>query len=113
MQERYVLSFYDLQICVVIFHLNASFFPCFSAVKHAETQSTNEVLAADIDKGKIFFKIFLCADQTIMNIMSYRHLIIFLPEFTFFFFFVRAFGELEMAHWQESNRIVLRADVVD
>lgn len=69
----------------MMLHLNTSFFPYFSAVKHAETQSTNEDLAANIDKGKIFFKIFLCADQTIMNIMSYRDLIIFLPEFTFFF----------------------------
>lgn len=47
-----------------------------------------------------------------MNIMSYGRLFIFLPEFIYLIFFLRAFGVLGMAHWLENDRIVLRADVV-
>lgn len=56
---------------VVLFHLNIFFPPLlFLIVKHAETQSSSEDLATDIDKGKTFCKSILCVEPIVRNLLQ-------------------------------------------
>lgn len=59
-----------LNLYVVLFHLNIFFPLLFLIVKHAETQSSSEDRATDIDKGKTFCKSILCVEPIVMNVLQ-------------------------------------------